>query len=283
MEFFSDLQSHAFLQYAVATGLLSSVSCGIVGSFVVVKRITYIAGGIAHTVLGGMGAAVYMSRTGIWPGLDPLWAAMITAVVAAIIIGLVSIRAREREDTIIGALWAVGMAAGIIFITKTPGYSSDLMSYLFGNILMVSAKDLWLVGGLDIVVVLLVSGLFHQFQAVCFDSEFAQLRGLNSNFLYILLLCLTALTVVALITVVGVVLVIALLTIPAAISGILCANLRSMMVMASALCALFTTSGLLLSYGPDLPVGATTIIIAALVYLVVALLKGLFAKFHLPG
>lgn len=278
LEFFQDLQNHTFLQYAALTGALSSISCGIVGAFVVVKRITYIAGGIAHTVLGGMGAAVYIQKTGVWPGCEPLYGAIVAAIMAALIIGIVSVRAKEREDTIIGALWAAGMAVGILFISRTPGYSADLMSYLFGNILMVSSKDIWLMVGLDIVVVGLTFALFHQFLSVCFDSEFAELRGLNANLLYIILLCLTALTVVVLISIVGIVLVIALLTLPAAIAGFFCRNLKTIIIVSSGLCALFTTSGLMVSYGPDLPVGATTIALAAATYLALSIIKALGQK-----
>ncbi len=272
-EFLTDLQRHAFLQNAMAAGVLASIACGVVGTFVVVRRITYIAGGIAHTVLAGLGAALYMQKTGIWPGLDPLYGAIVAALAAAIIIGVVSLTAREREDTVIGALWAVGMAVGILFISQTPGYNTDLMSYLFGNILMVSENDLWLLAFSDLFVLGLTILFYNQFLAVCFDSEFAELRGLSVKFFYIMLLCLTALTVVVLILVVGVVLVIALLTLPAAIAGAYCNTMKSMMIVSSLLSMLFTTSGLVLSYQPNFPAGAMTIVIAGTAYLAVIVSK----------
>ena len=278
-EFIIDLGRHAFLQNALLTGLLASVACGVVGTFVVVRRITYLAGGIAHTVLGGLGAALYLQKTGRWPGLDPLYGATAAALLAAVVIGVVSLKAKEREDTVIGALWAVGMATGILFISQTPGYNTDLMSYLFGNILMVSREDLWLIFRLDALVVGLTALFYNQFLAVCFDSEFAELRGLRASLLYILLLCLTALTVVVLITVVGVVLVIALLTLPAAIAGAYCTTMRSMMIVSAGLCMAFTTAGLVLSYQPDLPAGATTILVAGIVYLGVIILRALRTRF----
>ncbi|MEA2040331.1 MAG: metal ABC transporter permease, partial [Thermodesulfobacteriota bacterium] len=218
-EFIADLQQQTFLQYALLTGLLASIACGVIGSYVVTRRITYIAGGIAHSVLAGMGAARYCETVYNWKWLHPLYGAVVAALVAAIIIGLVSLRARQREDTVIGAVWAIGMAIGILFIFKTPGYNEDLMSYLFGSILMVSANDLWLIAGLDVLIVTVVLVFYRQFLAVCFDEEFARLRGIRVEFYYLMLLCLIALTVVLLVTVVGIVMVIALLTLPAAIAG----------------------------------------------------------------
>jgi zinc transport system permease protein len=268
--FLTDLPRYPFLQYALLTGLLVSVACGIIGSYVVTRRITYIAGSIAHTVLGGLGAARYCQTVFGWEWFHPLYGAVLAALVSAVLIGLVSMRARQREDTVIGALWAVGMAAGILFIFKTPGYNEDLMSYLFGSILMVSPQDLWMIAALDILVVIVGVLFYNQFLALCFDEEFARLRGVHVEFYYLLLLCLTALTVVLLVTVVGIVMVIALLTLPAAVAGELTKRLWHMMVLSTVLTALFTTAGLALSYGPDLPAGATTIIIAGIAYLLVS-------------
>ena len=206
-----------------------------------------------------------------WKDLNPLYGAVAASLLAALVIGIVSLRAKEREDTVIGAVWAVGMAAGVIFISRTPGYNADLMSYLFGNILLVSAQDLWLLAALDILVVGIAVVCYNQFLAVCFDGEFALLRGLRVDLYYLLLLCLTALTVVVLVTVVGIVMVIALLTLPTAIAGFFARTLKQMMVASMLICMVFTTSGLLISYGPNFPAGATTIIIAGAVYLMVLL------------
>lgn len=274
-EFLIDLQQQTFLQYALVTGVLASIACGIIGSYVVTRRITYIAGGIAHSVLAGMGAARYCQTVFQWHWFHPLYGAIIAALLSAVIIGLVSLHARQREDTVIGAVWAIGMAIGILFIFKTPGYNENLMSYLFGNILLVSAGELWLIAGLDALIVIVVVLFYNQFLAVCFDEEYALLRGVRVRFYYLLLLCMTALTVVLLVTVVGIVMVIALLTIPVAIASHFTSRLWHLMVLSSLLTTAFTATGLAVSYGPDLPAGATTIVVAGAVYLVVLILSRL--------
>jgi zinc transport system permease protein len=266
-EFIEAVRHHAFMQNALIAGCLAGIACGIIGSYVVVRKISYIAGGIAHCVLGGMGAALYLQKVYGWRSLTPLHGAVVAALSAALIIGIVSLRARQREDTVIGAVWAIGMAAGVLFISRTPGYGVDLMSYLFGNILMVSPGDLRLIAALDLLVVVMGVVCYRPLLAVCFDEEFARVRGLNVEFYYLLLLCLTALTVVLLVTVVGIVLVIALLTLPAAVAGFFSRKLWQMMALATLFSVIFTTMGLALSYGSDLPTGATTIILAGAVYL----------------
>ncbi|MEW5925242.1 MAG: metal ABC transporter permease [Candidatus Zixiibacteriota bacterium] len=275
-EFINALFKHSFLQYALLTGLLASVACGIVGTYVVTRRITYIGGGIAHSILGGMGVAYFLSVAYRWNGVKPLYGAIIAALLAAIIIGLVSLKSRQREDTVISAIWAIGMALGVLFISRTPGYNQDLMSYLFGNILMVTRADLWLIAGLDALVILISILFYYQFTAVCFDEEFARVRGLNVSFYYLLLLCLTALTVVILVTVVGIVMVIALLTLPVAVAGHFTRTMWGTMILATILSIFFVVTGLAVSYEPNLPAGATVILIAGLVYLLVAIGAGIY-------
>ncbi|SDX89661.1 zinc transport system permease protein [Allochromatium warmingii] len=265
-EFFTALVTYGFLQSALLAGLLASVGCGVIGTFVVVKRIAFMAGGIAHSVLGGMGAALYF-------GFDPFVGALLSAIVAALLIGAVRLSWKTQEDTLIGALWAIGMAIGVLFIAKTPGYTSDLMSVLFGNILLVPTHELWWMAGLDVVLIVAVALGYRQFLAVTFDEEFARLRGVPVALFYLLLLCLVAVTVVLLIQVVGLILVIALLTLPAAIAGQYVHSLAAMMVVATGLGALFTTLGLALSFGPDLPAGPTMILLAGGVYLVSAVVS----------
>jgi zinc transport system permease protein len=269
MEFFDALLRHPFLQRALLAGVLAGVACGVVGTFVVVRRITSIAGAIAHTVLAGLGIARWLQVVHGQQWADPLLGAVAAALVAAVIIGLVSLWAREREDTIIAAVWAVGMAIGILFISRTPGYNEDLMSYLFGNVLLAGSRQLWLMVLLDVVILGVCLLFFAQLQAICFDEEFARLRGVRVELFSMLLLALAALTVVLLVSVVGIVLVIALLTLPVAIAGHFTSALRSMMALATLLCVSFTSVGLAVSYSPDLPAGATTIVIAGLTYLVV--------------
>ncbi|MCG6896912.1 MAG: metal ABC transporter permease [Thiocapsa sp.] len=270
-QFIQALGQHPFLQTALLAGVLASLGCGVIGTFVVVKRIAFMAGGIAHSVLGGMGAALYF-------GFDPLLGALAAAVLAALLIGLVRLAWHAQEDTLIGALWAIGMAIGILFIAKTPGYSTDLMSFLFGNILLVPRRALWVMAGLDLLLVLTVLLFYRQLLAVTFDEEFARLRGVPVTFFYLLLLCLVAVTVVLLIQVVGLILVIALLTLPAAIAGHYVHSLGKMMVVATLLGGVFTSAGLALSFGPDLPAGPTIILLAGSVYLVSAFLSRLLTR-----
>ena len=264
---------HGFLQQALLAGLLASIPCGVVGSYVVIRRISYIAGGIAHSVLAGLGLVHYLTVVHGLEGLSPIGGAIAAALVAALVIGWVSLNLKQREDTVIGAVWAMGMAAGIVFISLTPGYTTDLMSYLFGNILKVTDTDIWLQAGLD-VVVLTVVALFHrQLLAVCFDAEFAGLRGVHVKRFYFLLLLLTALTVVVLVSVVGIILVIALLTLPAAVANHHAHRLGRMMVAATLLTAALTGGGLFLSYGPDLPSGAVTILLAGFLFIVSSIFR----------
>ena len=216
-----------------------------------------------------------MQRVYHWESVAPIHGALVSAIIAAVIIGLVSLWAKQREDTVISALWAIGMAIGILFIAKTPGYTEDLMGYLFGNILMVSVNELWMLVILDVVIIGMGLLFYNQFVAVCFDQEFARLRGLNVELFYLLLLGLTALTVVILATVVGIVMVIALLTLPVGIAALFSSTMWRMMIISALLCALFTTSGLALSYTPDFPAGATTIILAGAAYLISVTFKWL--------
>ena len=282
MEFLHALHQHQFLQYALAAGVLASIACGITGTYVVVRRITYLAGGIAHCVLGGIGAALYLRQVHGLAWLHPLFGALAAGLTAAVIIGLISLKAKEREDTAIGALWAVGMATGLLFMSQTPGYAQDAMSYLFGDILLVTRQDLLLIGLLDIAVVVVGLVFYNQFLALCFDEEFARLRGASVEAYYLALLCLTALTVVLLATVVGVVMVIALLTLPAAVAGRLTRRLWHTMALAVLLCIAFTTGGLALSYAPGLPPGATIIVLAGAVYLLVILGSALRRRVRTP-
>jgi zinc transport system permease protein len=271
MEFFDALIENALLQNAVLAGVIASICTGVIGSYVVARRITYIAGGVAHCTLGGMGAARYLHEVYDWTWLEPLHGALFAALLAALIIGYVSLRAREREDTVISALWAIGMAVGVLFIAKTPGYYEDLMSYLFGNILLVSRGDLLLILLLDVLVVGIGVAFYNVFLAICFDEEFARLRGVNVEFYYLVLLCLTALTVVVLVQVVGLVMVIAMLTLPVAVAGHFVRRLWQVMLLATLITILLTVAGLAVSYTPELPPGATTIVLAGGLYLVTAL------------
>lgn len=254
-----------FIQNAIIAGILVSIAAGIIGSLIVVNRITFLAGGIAHSAYGGIGLAVYLS-------LPILLGATLFAILTAVIISIITLKNRKRIDSIIGIMWALGMAIGIIFIDISPGYNVDLMSYLFGSIIAVSKEDVYYLIALNIIIVLCVSLFYRQILAVSYDSEFANLRGINVKFFYTLILILCALSVVAAIKVVGLILVIALLTIPTFLAEFFAKKLSSMMIISSIFAAFFTLSGLVLSYLYDISSGASIIIVGVFTLLFIKLL-----------
>ena len=270
-EFLADLSAFSFLQYALLTGVLVSVACGIIGSYVTVRRVSYIAGALAHCTLGGMGAARYLHKEHGILFLTPLTGALIAALAAALLISWLQQQRGERQDSLLSMIWATGMATGILFISQTSGYNEDLMSYLFGDILMVSPKDILLIAVLDIIIAT-TAFLFHnRLTALSFDETFASISGIRTGLYNTIFLCLIALTVVLLVQVVGIILVVALLTLPAAAAGQLTARLAPMMLLAMFLSMISCIGGLALSYSPDLPTGATIILVAAGLYLLCGL------------
>jgi len=251
-----DFWQYEFMRNALYAGLLASVACGIVGVYVVVNRIVFISGGIAHSSFGGIGL-------GFLAGFSPIIGALIFSLGSALGIGVITRRTSLPEDTAIGVIWAAGMAMGVIFVGLAPGYAPDLFSYLFGNILTVPFSDLILMVVLDVVIAALVVGFYKEFLALSFDSEFATVSGVPVERLYLLLLCLIALTVVLLIRVVGIILMIALLTIPATMARQFTHDIRKMMILAAFFGAVFCVAGLWLSYEFDLASGATIILLSA--------------------
>jgi zinc transport system permease protein len=260
VSFLEAVLAHEFLRVALAAGLLAAVGCGVVGTLVVVKRITFMAGGIAHAVLGGMGVAH-------WLGRDPLAGAALAAVLAALLVGWIARRGGEREDMLIGALWAVGMAVGIVAIARTPGYSTDLMSYLLGNLLMVSREQVVAMAVLDVLMLLAVVLLWRPLVATTFDEEFARLRGLPTLAIELGVLVTVALAVVVLVQAVGLVLVMALLTLPAATALLLSGAIGRVMMWAGAIAAFEIVLGLAVAYETDTPAGAIIVLGSAAVYL----------------
>jgi len=256
-----DVLQYEFMRNALLAGLLASIACGIVGVYVVTKRIVFISGGIAHAAFGGVGL-------GYLTGMSPVLGAMLFTVPAALGIGLVARRIRLPEDTAIGIWWATGMALGITFVGLSPGYAPDLFSYLFGNILTVPTADLIFMAILDAVIIVVVLLLHREFTALSFDEEFSQVVGVPVTALYLLLLCLIALTVVILIRVVGIILVIALLAIPAALSRQLTYDMRRMIPLSIGFSIAFSLGGLWLSFALDLASGATIVLIGGAVFLI---------------
>jgi len=263
--------SFQFFQNALIAGLLASVTCGIIGTYVVVKKMVALSGGISHAAFGGIGLGYYA-------GIDPILGAIVFSLASALGMGMISLHAKQHLDTLIGAIWAIGMAIGILFISLTPGYAPDLFSFLFGNILLVPMGDLLVMAVLAVLIVVVVIACYQVFLAVTFDEEYAMVLNIPVEIVYLLLLSLVALTVVMLIRIVGIILVIALLTLPAAISREYCSRLRNMMVLSIVVGILVTTGGIFLSYFLDVPSGATIILIAAVLYGLVLLERAFRTK-----
>ena len=250
---------YSFFRNALLAGVLVSIACGVIGTFIVVNRLVFLSGGIAHAAYGGIGIAYFLNQ-------NPVMGAILFSLLSAFGMGTVARKTKERADTIIGVMWATGMALGIIFLDLSPGYKADLMSYLFGSILAVPSSDLVFMVILDIVILVTTGFLYKGLIAISFDEEFATVENVPVNTLYFILFGLIALTVVITMRLVGLIMVIALLTIPPAIAGIYVKDMKKMMLVASLLGMLFSTTGLFLSYFFNLTSGATIILVSGLAY-----------------
>ena len=249
-----------FMQNALLAGLLASVICGVMGTMVVVNRIVFLSGGIAHAAFGGIGLAFFC-------GWHYLVGTIGFSVLVALIMAIITLKAKHRADTIIGVIWAIGMAVGILLLDLTPGYNVDLMSYLFGSILAVPDSDIWIMVGVGAVILAVVIYFYNDYLALSYDEEFAQIRGVKVKTLYILMIVMLALGIVMVIQVVGLILVIALLTIPPYIAEKFSKSLFQMMALSSMLSAVFTVGGLWFSYEFNLTSGASIILVAGIGFL----------------
>lgn len=268
MLFFNDLFLFPFLLYAVLAAVLASLAAGLVGSLVVVRRSTYLAGAVSHSLLAGLGIARLLQRRFDISFLSPMMGAVLVALGVALLLARLSVRDKQRADTVLSAIWTGGMAIGVSCVAATPGYQDDLMSYLFGSLLLVNLSDLFWMALLDGVILLVMVLCYNRFLAIAFNEELARLRGVRTGVYELIYQVMTALTVVLLVRVVGIVLAIALLTLPAAAAGRLTRQLKGMMALAVLFCLGVTLFGLALSYGPGWPPGATIIELAIVLYLV---------------
>ena len=244
-----------FLRNALLASLLVSVASGVVGAYVVVKRIVSIGGGISHATFGGIGLGILL-------GLNPLLTAIPFSLASALAMALITRRGRVSEDAAIGILWATGMALGVLFISLKRGYVPELSAYLFGSILTVPTYELQLMAALDLIILMVVAFFFRELLHICFDEEFSEVVGVPVEPLYIALLCLISLSVIVLVRAVGVILTIALLSIPSSISLRLTHSLKGMMILSTLLSLMLLILGLALSYLLDLPPGALTVLLS---------------------
>lgn len=260
IEFITSMVSYEFMCNALVAGVLVSIACGIVGTLVVLNRIVFLSGGIAHAAYGGIGLAFLLR-------IDPLIGAISFSFLSSFLMGWVQRKTRQRADTLIGVMWAVGMALGIIFINLSPGYKADLMSYLFGSILAVSSLDIWLMLGLSILIIILVAVFYRLLLMISFDETFARVRNIPVDVIYMGMIIMIGLTVVISMRVVGLIMIIALLTIPPAIASLFVKSMWKIMVLACGLSVLFTLIGLMISYTMNLTSGAAIILVAGVSYM----------------
>lgn len=250
-----------FMWQALVASLFASIACGIVGSLVVVNRIVYLAGGIAHAAYGGVGFALFLSL--------PILPVVISfSIVCALLLGLITFSRKHHTDALVSVLWSVGMALGVILVNLTPGYQADLMGYLFGSILTILPSDVLILVGLDVMLLLWVLILYWEIVAVSYDMEYAQVIGIPAVVIYYLILVLTAITVILLMRFVGLILVIAMLSIPSYLAERWSGSLKSMMFLSGGITLCFMVSGLIVSYELNLPPGAVMILIAGLCFVV---------------
>lgn len=261
IDFFNDIFNYTFLQNALLAALLSAVSCGIMGSYMVVKRMVFLGGGITHSSFGGVGIAYYM-------GISPTIGALIGALISALTIESIS-RKSLREDTAIGILWSVGMAVGVLFVMLTPGYAPNLMSFLFGNILMVSGLDLLLLTVLDVMLITVLVCFYRYIVYIAMDSEFSRSMGLPVKLVGYCVMVFLSLAIVLNIKVVGIMLLMSLLTIPTAIAGCFVRRFSRLVTLSIVVALIGLVFGIMLSYYYDLPAGAISVLLLGVCYFVV--------------
>lgn len=253
---------------SVYASLLLSVAIAVIGSLIVINKTTAITGSIAHGSFGGIGLALYF-------GSGIILTTSLFTVILAIILAFITIKYPNRQDSLIGVIWAVGMSIGIIFLSLTPGYQSDALSYLFGNILLIENKDLIFMGGIDFLIVISIIFLYNRFLAMSYDKEFLNIRGINSHLIYTYFLILTSLTIVMSVRAIGIILILALFTIPALIAEKFTKKFYFMMTVSGILAAVFMLGGILISYYFDISPTPAIVLIASIALMLSMLNKKL--------
>lgn len=262
MNFIAEIFQYQFLAHAALACLLCGIACGIIGTYVVCRRLVFLSGGITHASFGGIGMAYYF-------GANPLLCALIFAILSAWGIETFTSRKQIREDSAIGLIWSLGMAIGIIFIYLTPGYAPNLMSFLFGNILSVTSTDIIWMAIVDAFILLIFATMYRPILYVAFDREYARSQNFPTRIVSYLMATLVAITIVISIRVVGIVLLISLLTIPAVIGNLISKSFNRILIYGSVIAALSAFAGLYISYKTNIPSGASTIFVLTLTLIAV--------------
>lgn len=265
-----ELFSYGFFRNAFLAALLMSVTCGIIGTYIVSRRMVFISGGITHASFGGVGLGYFL-------GIPPLAGAAVFAVLAALATENLTRRKIIRNDSVIAIMWSLGMALGIIFVYLTPGYAPNLMSFLFGSIITVNTSDLWFMFALALVVSGFFIMLYRPILYVSFDEQFARTRGIPVMLLNYILIILVALTIVLSIRIAGIILVLSILTIPQNIANLFTNRFSSIMIASVIIGFIGSFMGLVISYYLDIPSGACIIFTLVLLYLAARVVK--VAKF----
>lgn len=264
-----ELLDYAFFRNALWGSFLASIACGLIGSYVVARRMVFISGGITHASFGGIGIGFYF-------GFNPVISAMVFSVLSAFGIQWLSKNQNVREDSAIAVFWSLGMAIGIILIFLSPGYAPNLSEYLFGNILTISLTDNIFLGVLSLILMLFFSFFYRPILNTAFDKEFAQTRGVNVAFFEYILIMFVAMTIVLSIRLVGIVLLISLLTVPQMTANIFTHKFSKIMLLSVVISFIGCVAGLLISYYLNVPSGAFIIFVLISIYLVAKLSKSLF-------
>lgn len=249
-----ELFQYDFFTNALLAAFFVAIACGIIGTYIVARRLVFIGGGITHASFGGIGLAYFL-------GLNPLLGAAVFAVLSAFGINYFTIRGKIRQDSSIAIWWSLGMALGIIFVALTPGYAPNLMSFLFGSILTVTTADLIFIGMVTVLVVALFVSFFRLIVTISFDEEFAAARNLPVQLFNYLLMAITALVIVVSIRVSGVILVLSLLTLPQATANLFTKKFGFIMLLSIGIGFVGMLIGLYLSYYTNMPSGATIILV----------------------